>query len=117
MSIGGDSDPQGEELFARYQLERLKEHPEAELTGRVEVSRMYDDVVYFARVERYFAKHVKELRRDIDDTFSAYFEERIRRTETAFGHSSAIKDLVKKYRNLGDFNRKNLTRQGTGYTV
>ena len=112
MSIGGDSDPQGEELFARYQLERLKEHPEAELTGRVEVSRMYDDVVYFARVERYFAKHVKELRRDIDDTFSAYFEERIRRTETAFGHSSAIKDLVKKYRNLGDFNRKNLTRQG-----
>ena len=109
---GGGSDPQGEELFARYQLESLKNHPETELTRRVEVSLIYDDAPYFARVGKYFAKHAKELRLDIDDTFSAYFEERIRRTETAFSRRANTEDLVKSHRDLGDFHRKNLTRQG-----
>ncbi len=103
--LGGMSDKRGEELFARYQLEELKKYPEAELTRRVEAAHMFDDAPYFARVERYFAKHAEELRRDVGDTFSAYFEERIRRWEIAIGDSSATKDLE-------DYHRKKLTRQG-----
>ena len=107
----GDSDKKGEEFFTRYQLERLKKIPERELTKKVESSLMFDDTAYFARVERYFAKHVKELRRDIDDTFKAYFEERIRRIETFF--SSVGKDFSDTvYRDIEDFHRKRLTRQG-----
>ncbi len=110
------SNRKGEELFARYQLESLKRYPEKELTRKVEASLMCDDAPYFARVERYFPKHAKELRRDIDDTFSAYFEERIRRMETTFGDvfgdSSAGKDVIKEARDLEIFHRKKLTRQG-----
>ena len=108
----GDSDKKGEEFFSRYQLESLKKFSEKELTRKVEISLILDDDAYFVRVERYFAKHVKELRRDIDDTFKAYFEERIRRVETSFGDSSASKDLVKKIKGLEDLHRKRLTRQG-----
>ena len=99
------SDKKGEELFARYELENLKKYSEVELTQRVETAYMFDDAPYFARVEKYFAKHAEELRRDVCDTFNAYFEERIRRWETAIGDSSSIK-------NLEDYQRKKLTRQG-----
>ena len=116
MIAGSGSDRKGEEFFARYQLESLKKSPEGELTRKVDSSLMFADAAYFARVERYFSKHVKELRRDIDDTFKAYFEERIRRMETFFGDSSDGKDSAKKikdqYRDLEDFHRKRLTRQG-----
>ena len=112
MGSGRDSDPQGEELFARYQLESLKKHPETELTRRVEVSLIYDDVPYFARVEKYFSKHAKELRRDIDDTFKTYFEEQIQRTDTAFGLTSSVKGFAKEAEDLKDFRGKTLTRQG-----
>ena len=98
-ALAGDFDREGEEIFSRYELETLKKFPEEELTEKVETSLKYDEAPYFARVERYFPKHAKELRRDIDDTFSAYFEERIRRMETAFGgvlgDSSAGKDMIK----------------------
>ena len=113
---GLGSDRKGNELFARYQMERLKKLPEGELTRKVESGRMYDDAAYFARVESYYAEHVEELRRDIDDTFKAYFEERILRMETFWGDSPASKDWAKKFkdqdRNLEDFHRKQLTRQG-----
>lgn len=106
-----DSDKKGEEFFARYQLEQLKNFPKRELTKKVESSPMFDDAAYFARVERYFAKHVNELRRDIDDTFKAYFEERIRRIETLFSVGKDFSDIV--YRGyIEDFHRKRLTRQG-----
>ena len=108
----GDSDKKGEEFFARYQLENLKKFPERELTKKIESSHISEDTAYFARVERYFAKHVKELRHDIDDTFKTYFEERIRRVETYFGTISESKDLVKKIKGLEDPHRKQLTRQG-----
>ena len=117
----GDLDSKGEEFFTRYQLERLKKDPEGELTIKVESSLMFDDeAAYFARVERYFAKYVKELRRDIDDTFEAYFEERIQRMENLFGALSAgskdftqkLKELKDRYKDIEDFDRKQLTRQG-----
>ncbi len=103
--MGTTSDEKGEELFARYKLENLKKYSEMELTRRVEAAYMFDDAPYFARVERYFAKHAAELRRDVGDTFGAYFEERIRRWEIAIGDSSAPKGLE-------DYHRKKLTRQG-----
>ena len=113
MIAGSGSDDRGEEFFARYQLESQKRSPEGELTRKVESSHMFDDTAYFVRVESYFAKHVKELRRDIDDTFKAYFEERLRRMESwlSLGKDFAEK-LKNQYRDLEDFHRKQLTRRG-----
>ena len=113
---GSGSDRKGEEFFAQYQMERLKKLSEGELTRKIEGSLMFDNGAYFALVERYFTKHVEELRRDVDDTFKAYFEERIRRSETLFDDISVGKDSAKKvtdgYRGVEDFSRKQLTRQG-----
>ena len=117
----GDSDSKGKEFFTRYQLERLKKDSEGELTRKVESSLMLDDeAAYFARVERYFAKYAKELRRDIDDTFKAYFEERIQRMENLFSTLPAgskdftqkLKEFKDRYKDIEDFYRKQLTRQG-----
>ena len=117
----GDSDKKGEEFFARYQQDQLKKIPEGELTEKVESSLGFDnEPAYFARVERYFAKYVKELRHNIDDTFEAYFEERIRRMEAFLDYLSTAskdstyktKELTDQYRDLEDFYRKRLTRQG-----
>jgi hypothetical protein len=102
----------GEELFQQYQLDVLKCLPEAELKKRVGASSMYDYGAYFALVERYFRNHAGELRRDVDDRFSAYFEERIRRMEAAFGESSAVQDLLDQTRDVEELLRKQLTRQG-----
>ena len=104
----GDSDKKGKEFFARYQLESLKKFSEEELTKKVESSFTLDDAAYFVRVERYFAKHVKELRRDIDDTFKAYFEELIWRVDLSLGNTS----FGELYRDEVDFQRKQFTRQG-----
>ena len=79
-----------------------------------------DEAAYFARVERYFAKYAKELRRDIDDTFKAYFEERIQRMENLFSTLPAgskdftqkLKEFKDRYKDIEDFYRKQLTRQG-----
>ena len=113
----GASDKKGEEFFARYQQERLKNFPERELTKEVENSSIFEDTAYFARAERYFAKHAKELRRDVDDTFKDYSEERIRRLETLSDTSSVNKDFFAKeiqsqYRGIEHYYRKQLTRQG-----
>ena len=105
-------DKRGEALFARHQLESLKKVPEAELTRRIGESLVIEDSAYFARAERYFAGHATELRRDVDDRFSTYFEERIRRMESALGHISAVKDLVKRARDHEESSRKKTTRQG-----
>ena len=112
----GDSDKKGKEFFARYQLDQLKNFPKRELTKKVESSPMFDDAAYFARAEKYSAKHVKELRLNVDDAFKTYFEERIRRLEALYGVFSGTKDLfakeIQSYRDIEDFHRKRLTRQG-----
>lgn len=108
----GDSNKKGEEFFARYQIEQMKNISEGDLTRKVESSLMFDDTAYFVRVERYFTQHVKELRRDIDDAFEDYFKERIRRMETIFGTPSAFKDYIDRIDEVEDFRRKQLTRQG-----
>lgn len=106
------SDKAGEELFQQYQLDVLKKLSEAELEKRVGASLMYDDAPYFALVERYFRNRADGLRRDVDDRFRVYFEERIRRVVVAFGDNAISQNLVKKARDLEGYLRKELTRQG-----
>jgi hypothetical protein len=112
LGRAADSDNAGEKIFRKYQLDLLKRLSEAELEKRVESNFVYDDAVYFALVEKYFRKHVDELRHNVDDHFSEYFEERIRRMEAVFGESSSIQDLVKRTKDLEPFLRRKLTRQG-----
>lgn len=114
LSFAGVEEPDkaGEEVFEQYQLDVLKDLSEGDLEKRVGASLMYDDTAYFALVERYFKNHADELRRNVDDKFRAYFEERIRRMEAEFGDNSSFQDLIKKARDLEEFFRKQLTRQG-----
>ncbi len=112
LGLASSTDEAGEEFFQKYQLNVLKGFSEAELEKRVGASSMYNDAAYFALVERYFRNHADELRRNVDDKFSAYFEERIRGLGAAFGKGSDIEHLVKTTRDLEEFLRKKLTRQG-----
>lgn len=107
-----DSDEAGKKLFQQYQLEVLKSLSETELEKRVGAALIHDDAAYFVLMKRYFRNHADELRRDVDNRFSAYFEERIRRLEATLGDGSAGQDLVKQTRDLEEYIRKKLTRQG-----
>ena len=107
-----DTDKKGENVFALYQLERLKNLPEEELTRKIEVSHIHFDDEYFARAERYFSKYVAELRRDIDDTFNTYFELRIQRMKTVFRDLPDSHTVVNSTKGFQDVIRKNLTRRG-----
>ena len=104
------SDSKGKAIFERYKVEVLKKRPEPGLTKEIEVSLMYNDPPYFARAERYFAKYTEELRRDIDDCFKGYYEERVRRTQAILGDQAT--GLLLPVNDLEDFYRKRLTRQG-----
>ena len=110
--LSSNTDRKGEGLFERYRLEQLKNLSEAELTRKIEVSLAHDDDAYFARAERYFKKHAEELRRDIDDTFSTYFEERIQRIIIASRGLPDSESLVQSTSELEEFSRKKLTRRG-----
>ena len=108
-NTSGSSDWQGEEHFKRYQLAKFKKLPESELTRKVEDSFLFDDAAYFARAARYFAKYAEVLRRDIDDGFHSYFEERIRRMKTILSVSTGF---IKSFQDLEDYHRKQLTVKG-----
>ncbi len=107
------SDKQAEMLLARHEWESLMRLSESELTAQVEDGLMYEEVAYFARAEKYFSQYAGELRRDVDDSFGAYWEERLRRTEIAFrDHPAELEEMVKKDKELESFHRKELIRQG-----
>lgn len=106
------SDKEGEELFRQYELDVLMKESEENLEKKVASSLLYDNTAYFALASRYFRNHIDELRRDIDDKFSAYSEGQVRRTEAEFGDNNATQNLIKKYRDLEEHIRKDLTRKG-----
>lgn len=110
--LGMASDRKGQELFAQYELEKLKELSEIELTEKIEVNLMYEQAPYFARAEKYFSKYAEELRHDVDETFQTYFEERMRRIEVTLLGLPGVEEMIKKNRDLEDFHRRGLTRQG-----
>lgn len=110
--LAGGLDSVGDSLFQQYQLSELKKLSEAELEKKVGEELIYEDAPYFALMEKYYRNHVDELRRDVDDRFGAYFEERIRRTEAKFSGAPDIQDIVKKTRGAEEYLRKKLTRQG-----
>ena len=103
-------DVEGEKLFASYQLKELEDKSDIELTKKVESSLLYDDDPYFVRAEKYFSQHMTQLRRDVDDNFGDYFDERFRRIIDlipGFG-----RDFGENPRNVEDIVRKRLTRRG-----
>ena len=107
------SDPKGEALYKRYELEQLKQLSESELTTRVELASILDEAPYFARAEKYFEQFGDELRKDVDDKFFVYFNSHIDRlANTPFGKGVRGKAHIKQLRDLENFLRKGLTRRG-----
>ena len=109
---GMNRDIKGEELFSLYQLEKLKESSEEELTQKTEGTFVYDDLAYFARAEKYFSKYAVDLRRNIDDGFIGYINEQMERMESVSGNSSAIKGAITGSKNADESHRKRLIRRG-----
>lgn len=103
------ADSRGRHLYARYRSDHLWAQSEATLIKQVDDGD--DDDAYFARAEKYFARYALELRRDVDDTFGSYFEKGLRRMQKAFGPTVGL-SLVKSFKGLEDFQRKELTRRG-----
>ena len=110
--LGTQSRQTGRKLFLEYQMEELKKRRESELTQRVRESSMFDDEPYFARVEKWFARYGAELRKDVDDTFGEYVEQRIQRMEAGFVDYPPGRETVERSKSLIEFSRKRLTRRG-----
>ena len=109
---GRSSAKKGEELFERYQTKALQKLSEGKLKKKVEKSSIFEDGSYFMLVERFFSNHAKKLRRDVDDTYSSYFEERIRPPVAGFPTSIDMTELIQSIRGSEDYIRKRLTRKG-----
>ena len=108
----GNRDLEGEALYEQYELERLRRLSESELTRKIEVAWTFEDAPYFARAERYFEKYGDELRSNIDDKFSAYFNTCVDRIlATPFGQGNAGKEHIQRIQKLENFHRKELTRR------
>ena len=110
--LGIGTEQTGQELFVRYQVEELKKKGVSELTRKVHEGLMYDDEPYFARVEKWFARYGEELRKDIDDRFGRYFDQRIQRMETRFVDYPPGRETIERAKELREFSRKKLTRWG-----
>ena len=105
-------DKEGEELFSEFHMVMLMKQSERTLTDQVDTSLTPDDAPYFARAERYFTKYAEQLRHDVDDTFGTYFGEQIERMQKKFGDVLPGKRVVVRAKDLEEFQRKKLTRQG-----
>ena len=96
-----------ERLFEAYRRQSLMSEREAELTDKIKKNLIYDDEAYFARAEKYFARHSKELRDNVDDRFREYFGQRLRRLEDLFGSG----EHVDGWKKLEEFCRRNQNRR------
>ena len=102
----------GKELFRLYLLDEFGRLSESELEKRVEANLVFEHAVYFALVEKHFRNYGDTLRRDVDDRFGAYFDERLQRMRSSFSDVPATQRLIKKTRDIKHLVCKDLTRQG-----
>ena len=105
---GFDIDIGGLEYFERYRTELLEQLSEDELTVRVDASRSLISLTYFVRAELFFSKYGAELRHNIDDSFSTYFEDRTQRIDLGLFTITLLKGITGQE----ESHRKQLTRKG-----
>ncbi len=114
--IGGESnlfvstqtDKEGQKCYDEYLFQKYSDMTEGKLLELTKEGAVLNDIPYFALCNRYFKNHSKELRKNVDDQFKQHFEDYIE----YFKNNGMPEEYIKKYRDLEDFERKNLTRKG-----
>ena len=104
-----ESDRAGRVHYDRYIYDDLLGLNESQLSTMVNTSKIYDDVAYFARAERFFKKYGSKLRDDIDEKFQTYFQNLVARMASSFSPHNPV-EFQKLFEDLEDDYRKQLTR-------
>jgi hypothetical protein len=105
LGLGG-SDEEGERYYKDYLRSRYLAMTASDLLKAVEDAATFDPLPYLTQCEKSFARHSVELRRDIDDEFKRYFDQKLTRLERILGEESA-----KNSRSLEESFRKEITRK------
>lgn len=92
-------------LYQAYQRDRLSELSFEELTERVKQAGVFNHIEVCALNRAHTKRNIANLRRDLDDGFEAFFQEKLRRVEQLGGLESEVYKDTKK---LEMFARKRL---------
>lgn len=95
----------GAEFFDLFRADLVAKKKEPELSKLAEAAGIYDDVAYFVLCEKYFSNRKAELRKNVDDHFEGYLEQKLIQVGRL-----GLDEL--SFRDLADYTQKNLTRRG-----
>ncbi len=104
----------GERLFKDYKFRRMREIPEAELIEQIESSSPYDAELYFALVSKNPKRFLGSLRKNLDDRFEQYFDDRVSHLAKKLGADDS-NSTIKQVRSLGSWLRKSMTRKALDF--
>lgn len=111
-----ENDEEGEKNYKEFLLKKFGSYSETQLKSAAKANPIYSDTPYFELCKKYFSKHGKQLRKNIDNKFSDYFSESIEKMAKEL-NLAADSDLLKKIKDLEDFLRKELSRKGLNILV
>ncbi len=102
------SDKEGQKCYDEYLFSKYSDMTEIKLLELTKEGAVLNDIPYFALCNRYFKSHSKELRKNVGDHFKEHFEDYIEHLKNI----GTSEESIKKFRDLEDFERKQLTRKG-----
>lgn len=99
----------GAECLEKFLLDQLEKLPIHELEIKVADTFVFDREADFVLVRRQFSKYERELRSNVDDNFSVYFEKQIKRMEDQVNPPP---EMIERLRGLSESIRQKYTRLG-----
>lgn len=104
------SEEEGKENLERYEFNCLLDNPISALEKMKNNAGYNDDEAYFALGKKGFNKYASTLRKDVDDRFKSYTEEKLNELRRQFAESDENK-LVERAEKVSEFYRRQLTRR------
>ena len=111
LSRATQTDEEGEKYYEMFESNRLRTMGSKALQKLVDKALFYNDRAYFVLTDKYFTKWGGDLRKNIDDQFVAYFDERVQRFEQLDPKGEYAK-AVEWARGMEQTIRKKLVRKG-----
>lgn len=101
-----------ENIFENYRIKALKRLSISELEEKISKTNLFDHTPYFSMIDKFISSKIDELRRNIDDRFSSYFDDVIERMLSPFDDKETRHALSEKAHAIKNFESKNLVRRG-----